>query len=197
MGLVMIGIIWTFSRAGSADDGSFNRRTPRPAWRFLDRSERRAIDAVSLTSHQWNRIVIHGTGTTIGNASTLDYYHRKVKNLEAGMGYHFLIGNGHASGDGDIEVGTRWIGQQAAEHIDTTGKMVGHPISICLVGNFHETAPTRMQLEALDELIDYLQARLGKLPVAMHNASKDATACPGPNFPVAEFEEPKAGDSVR
>ena len=74
-------------------------------------------------------------------------------------------------------------------------------LGICLVGDYNREKPTKEQLEALDELIQYLRKRVGKTDhkfavVKPHrdiNPPQWPTDCPGDRFPYGwlqkEFEE--------
>ena len=88
---------------------------------------------------------------------------------------------------GTIEMGNRWLKQLDGGHVkDKTVNKVG--IGICLVGNFQQIHPSKRQLSALYELIDYLKNdRLkGKIKVAVHKEidGYKHTVCPGRNFPI-------------
>ena len=66
----------------------------------------------------------------------------------------------------------------------------GRTIGICLVGNLEEAKPTRNQMLALRELIDYLRSDVvGKsIRFAVHREiDPNHTVCPGRNFPVAKL----------
>src|SRR5574342_132619 len=54
-----------------------------------------------VTENQWKYIVIHHSATEKGNAARFDEYHRKKRGWEYGLAYHFVIGNGTLSGDGE------------------------------------------------------------------------------------------------
>ena len=64
-------------------------------------------------------------------------------------------------------------------------------IGVCLVGDFNKTQPGKSQLAALEELIDYLRRRVGKIQgqsavVRAHreiNPPQWPTDCPGDQFP--------------
>ena len=91
----------------------------------------------------WQSITLHHSATSQGNAEVFDYDHRS-RGL-GGLAYHFVIGNGSDSGDGEVEVGWRWLQQKEA---DRKGD-----IQICLVGNFNNSEPTAAQFAALIDLL--------------------------------------------
>ena len=63
----------------------------------------------------WRYIVLHHSASTAGNYDEIDREHRKLLGYE-GCGYHFVIGNGNGSGDGQIEVAQRWNNQKQGVH---------------------------------------------------------------------------------
>ena len=134
----------------------------------------------------WKYVVIHHSATDSGNATSIGEYHKDEKGWVNGLGYHFLIGNGNGSRDGQIEVGNRWDSQIDGAHAgnDEYNK---HGVGICLVGNFENDYPTNSQISSLTYLINYLQKRynIPKNQVIMHRAFRK-TACPGKLFPYTE-----------
>lgn len=130
----------------------------------------------------WKYIVIHHSATESGNAAEFDKSHR-TRGWENGLGYHFVIGNGNGSGDGQAEIGSRWINQINGAHAGVQ-EYNHYGIGICLVGNFDESYPTTAQMDSLLALIQYLQERC-RIPsenVILHRHCKE-TDCPGKNFP--------------
>jgi len=107
----------------------------------------------------WQYIVIHHSASESGSAAAFDEYHRQVRGWGE-LGYHFVIGNGTGSGDGQVEVGPRWTRQRRGAHCQTaSGRFNEHGIGICMVGNFENTRPTAAQLAALDRLVRELMDR--------------------------------------
>ncbi len=177
--------------AKSGADYEYVRAAAKPSWRCLTRSVRRQIDAAKVRRNRWQVVVIHSSATQMGSAASFDYYHRVVKGMEHGLAYHFVIGNGHGAKDGEVQVGPRWKGQQPGGHLRSESQNEV-AIGICLVGNFEKNRPSERQIEALDELIDYLQAKVGKIRVTTHRRiNVRPTLCPGHRFPEAMFLEPK------
>ncbi len=163
---------------------------PEPQYRFLTRQIRDAIDRAPVEKRRWRFIVVHNSGTRQGNARIFDYYHRYVRKMPNGLAYHFVIGNGTSSGNGQIEIGNRWTRQINGGHVHSD--YLNHiALGICLVGDFNRDLPTREQMEALDELIRYLRVRVGKIDgrpaiVKAHkeiNPPQWPTDCPGDRFP--------------
>lgn len=130
----------------------------------------------------WKYIVIHHSATESGNAAEFDASHR-TRGWENGLGYHFVIGNGHGSGNGEIEIGNRWIKQMDGAHAGVQ-EYNHYGIGICLIGNFNESHPTTAQMDSLLALVEYLQERcsISSENVILHRHCKE-TDCPGKNFP--------------
>jgi N-acetyl-anhydromuramyl-L-alanine amidase AmpD len=98
-----------------------------------------------------------------------------------GVGYHFVIGNGTNSGDGQIEVTPRWPIQKWGAHAKTADNRFNeYGIGICLVGNFDVERPTSKQLASLARLVAYM-SRTYHIPVTNVIGHRDtkATDCPG------------------
>ena len=161
---------------------------------YLTRSVRNEIDRAPVLRERWRFIIVHNSGTRQGNARIFDYYHRNVRRMKNGLAYHFVIGNGTSSGNGEIEIGDRWRRQINGGHVHSD-YLNNISLGICLVGDFNRGQPTRAQLDASEELIRYLRARCGKverrdIPVRPHremNPPRWATDCPGDDFPYRWF----------
>ena len=140
--------------------------------------------------------MVHNSGTRQGNARVFDYYHRHVRRMKNGLAYHFVIGNGTSSGNGEIEVGDRWRRQINGGHVHSD-YLNNIALGICLVGDFNRDHPTQAQLDSCEELIRYLRERFGKadgraIPVRPHremNPPRWATDCPGDAFPYSWFRK--------
>lgn len=138
----------------------------------------------------WRWIVVHHSASRRGSAAVIDDWHRNGKHWDE-LGYHFVIGNGSCSGDGQIEVGSRWPKQKYGAHCrvgdDETYNNYG--IGICLVGDFEKTRPSPEQMDALARLIDYLATRyqIDDAHVVGHR-DVDSTKCPGRYFPFQDLQ---------
>lgn len=152
-------------------------------WRFLDREVRRAIDEALRPERKrpaWEQIVLHGSSSHTGNAAVLESRHRQL-GLDS-LAYHFVIANGKDAPAGAIAASRRWVEQRPSPSLRASGADVS--ISVCLIGHFHEERVRDEQLEALDELVRYLRAKLGVIPVKAHRlVESDAAACPGKYLP--------------
>jgi hypothetical protein len=159
-------------------------------WRYLTPSIRRAIDQAKVRKGRWKYIIVHNSGTRQGNARIFDTYHRRVRRMQNGLAYHFVIGNGRSSGNGEIEIGPRWTRQINGGHV-ASDYLNNIALGICLVGDLNRDLPTKAQLEALDELITYLRGRVGKIKgrpaiVLPHKKiNPKPTDCPGDRFPYS------------
>jgi len=162
---------------------------PAPAYLFINRIMGK-LNAPSVKSGRWKYVVVHHSGTVSGNARIFDYFHRHVRGMENGLAYHFVIGNGHDSGDGEIEVGNRWTKQLQGGHLHSDSlNMIS--LGICFVGDFNRDRPTKKQIAACLELIGYLNRRCGKPPIfKLHREiNPRPTDCPGDLFPGKAFHQ--------
>lgn len=159
-----------------------------PRYRYLTRSVRAAIDRAPVKRGRWQYIVVHNSGTKQGNARIFDNYHRNVRKMPNGLAYHFVIGNGTSSGNGEIEIGSRWKRQINGGHV-ASDHLNDIALGICFVGDFNRSQPTTAQLAALEELIRYLRDRVGKskgrmvIVKAHREINPKPTDCPGNRFP--------------
>lgn len=158
------------------------------SYAYLGGSVRSAIDRAPVRRGRWKYIVVHNSGTREGNARVFDIYHRRVRHMQNGLAYHFVIGDGHGSGDGEIEIGHRWTAQLNGGHV-ASDYLNDIALGICLVGDFNRDLPTKAQMGALEELVTYLRERVGKSQGrrAIIHAHKEInprpTDCPGDRFP--------------
>ena len=159
-------------------------------WKYLPRSLRAEIDRAKVRKGRWRYIVLHNSGTRQGNARAFEYDHRNVRHMVNGLAYHFVVGNGTSSGDGQIELGNRWRRQIQGGHVHSD-YLNNIAIGICFVGDFNRDKPTQRQIEATEELVRYLRVRVGKIDhkwaiVKAHreiNPPRWPTDCPGDRFP--------------
>jgi LysM repeat protein len=147
---------------------------------------RAATTKIAVRRDNWQRIVVHHSAIKYGNAKKYDAAHRR-RGMQNGLAYHFLIGNGIDSGDGEIEIGPRWTKQLLGGHLKSY-QLNLTAIGICLVGNFEQTQPSKKQLVAFTQLMDWLQSDVlkKKTQFAGHRELKgEQTICPGKKFPLA------------
>lgn len=147
---------------------------------------------------RWKYIIIHNSGTRQGNARIFDNYHRRVRKMQNGLAYHFVIGNGTSSGDGEIEIGPRWTKQINGGHV-ASDYLNNIAIGICLVGDLNRDQPTKAQVAAIDELVTYLRSRVGKIKgkpaivVPHKRINPKPTDCPGDRFPYTWLKQKFGG----
>jgi N-acetyl-anhydromuramyl-L-alanine amidase AmpD len=138
-----------------------------------------------VKSNRWECIVIHHSATDFGGARRFDKGH-KDKGWDD-LGYHFVVGNGSDTRDGQVEVGPRWKEQRHGAHCRSPEDYYNeHGIGICLVGNFDEGPPTAAQTQNLTKLVRFL-CRKYDIPaskVYTHGGVTHMTACPGKHFNV-------------
>jgi len=150
-----------------------------------------ATRRIKVDVDRWKWIVAHHSAVEAGNARIYGNYHRNVKRMRDGLAYHFVIGCGRDSGDGEIEIGSRWTNQIRGGHVRKTS-VNDTGIGICLVGNFQSRKPTTKQLAAFQELMGLLNNFIlekkcnfaGHKEIDLHH-----TVCPGRNFPLREMHQ--------
>jgi len=146
---------------------------------------------VGVPERPWRYIVVHHSATHKGSAAVFDNWHRNHNGWDE-LGYHFVIGNGTYTGDGRVEVGSRWPKQKHGAHCkvgqDETYNNFG--IGICLVGDFQKEWPTEAQMRSLARLVDYLSAKY-EIPDAriIGHGDVDDTRCPGRHFSFEDLFE--------
>ena len=114
-----------------------------------------------IQSRRWQSIFIH---------------HSKTRRADAAApGDHFLITSPADSSDGNIRIDPRWNNQQSAS--PAASSVRGDCITICIVGDFDQTAPTPSQIRRAQQLVQTLQRRL-------HIPAKNVIAYDQPNSPA-------------
>ena len=114
---------------------------------------------VPVDGSRWQYIEIHQSGIPSGNAQSLAESYRQ-KTLGA-LAYHFVITNGRGGPDGRIQVGQQWTQQKDARRrqLSREASSAASTIKICLIGDFGQGPPGRMQLSQLETLLRSLQLR--------------------------------------
>lgn len=140
--------------------------------------------------NNWRHIVIHHSGSRAGSAKSFDRFHREERNMENGLAYHFVIGNGNGMGDGELAIGDRWKRQIHGGHVSSyTLNQIS--IGICLVGDFSKNKPTTRQMATLEALVRYLmdETHVPVARVTTHTLIHPKhTLCPGKYFPTNDFK---------
>jgi hypothetical protein len=140
-------------------------------------------------ANNWRWIVIHHSATPGGSAEQFDQSHRQKGWDE--LGYHFVIGNGTGSRDGQVEVGSRWSKQKWGAHTKTADNQFNDfGIGICMVGDFDITNPSAAQMQSLTKLVAYLMQTYHIPPdrVIGHCEAKP-TDCPGAHVDLADIRQ--------
>ena len=142
---------------------------------------------------QWEYIIVHHSATESGSVESIHEEHLKRRDAEGnhwlGIGYHFVIGNGHGIQDGTVQPTFRWNEQVHGAH---SGSEVfnSRGIGICLIGNFEKSPPSKAQLDSLKTLVKVLSIRHRITPEKfMGHAAVKTTACPGKHFPLNEVRQ--------
>jgi hypothetical protein len=138
-------------------------------------------------------IVIHHSDDVCGCCSTYDKIHR-AKGWDE-CGYHFVIGNGSLTGDGEVEPSGRWPAQKHGAHAKTPDNRYNDfGIGIVLVGDFEKGAgPSAGQYEAPVNLKRWLMTRYMS-PSTASSATATARRLPSQALPLAKFRPISAGD---
>ena len=155
---------------------------------FLGESESNELFYPSKADRPWQYIVLHHSASTSGNYDQIDAEHRKVLGYD-GCGYHFVIGNGTGSADGQIEVAQRWVKQKHGVHCRNakSAEIDEYGIGICFIGDLDKEPPTPRQVAAAKALIAYLGSRysISRSRVETHaHLAATPTVCPGRYFPT-------------
>lgn len=149
-----------------------------------------ATKPLRIRRDRWSYIVAHHSAIEAGNAEIYGRAHKR-RGMQNGLAYHFVIGCGRDSGDGEIEVGPRWREQLRGGHVrDSYVNDVG--IGICLVGNLQNRRPSARQRASLIQLIDYLrgEAIAPEAKFTVHKwVDRNHTVCPGRRFPYDEMKK--------
>jgi N-acetyl-anhydromuramyl-L-alanine amidase AmpD len=165
------------------------KASPEGAIRFTG-AVREVTRSLRVQRGRWKYFICHHSGLKHGNAAVYEREHRR-RGMENGLAYHFVIGNGVDSEDGLIEIGQRWIKQIKGGHVKSD-EMNEVAIGICLVGNFDETRPTKKQVAALCELVEYLRSDVvgpGIRLLSHSEAHPGHTECPGKYFPMKRLHQ--------
>jgi hypothetical protein len=135
--------------------------------------------------HAWRWIVIHHSASRHGDSASFDHYHLVVHGW-AGIGYHFLIGNGVDMPLGRIDDEFRWRLQMRGAHAGPAPEQAPYNadgIGICLVGNYEKDPIDPYQESRLVELCAQLIAHIPTLSVERIIGHRDVpgkqTLCPG------------------
>jgi len=136
-------------------------------------------------TNKWEYIIIHHSATPEGNSLAFHKSHLK-RGWDRGVGYHFVINNGHSDKpDGFIEVTPRWLKQQDGAHCRASDMNI-NGVGICLVGNFNEEKVSDKQIASLIYLVHTLKDyyHIPNWNILGHGQVRESsTECPGAKFP--------------
>lgn len=141
----------------------------------------------SKAEDRWTHIVIHHSGSSVDTLKSMNNSH--VDKGWDGIGYHFIIGNGVRTVDGEVQETFRYRQLKDGAHALTADLFYNkHALGICLIGNFNDTQPTDKQMISLKKLILTLKDKYSIMNknIMIHKEVK-ATECPGKNFPMEEL----------
>ena len=141
-------------------------------------------------SGAWTSIVIHHSGSPAGSPARLDAEQRGMG--LAGLGYHFVIGNGSGMGDGELHMGYRWLDQLPGAHVagPRGDEFNRTSIGICLVGNGDREPFTDAQLARLVQVVEALALQQGIASDRIYlHRDLAGTSSPGRFFPEAALRE--------
>ncbi|OGW81917.1 MAG: hypothetical protein A3C47_03495 [Omnitrophica bacterium RIFCSPHIGHO2_02_FULL_51_18] len=159
-----------------------------PAYRAAVPQNIRDLVGPRNSSSDWRTLTVHHSATTQGSARLFDRDHHRRR--MGGLFYHFVIGNGTNTGDGEIEVGWRWKKQVKASR--------PNDIQICLVGNFDKEYVSKAQFNGLADLMGVLKEQYS-IPLSAIRKHGDIrgkhTNCPGKHFPFDRLMARLANDS--
>lgn len=134
-----------------------------------------ALPATSVDSpytRPWAGIWVHSNSAPKGSLRSLEAAHAS----RGGAPFHFVIGNGTETADGQIEEGPLWRGQAPGLNREV--------IEICLIGQIDREKPTRKQQAALESLCARLcrERLIPPSEVFAESEKKRGVACPGRFF---------------
>jgi hypothetical protein len=143
------------------------------------------------TLRTWQHIVLHHSDTVRGSTAGIDHHHREVNGWD-GIGYQFVIGNGHGMRNGRIEYTFRWNLQREGAHAGGKDKSYNEQgIGICLIGDFEQTFPAPFQIKRAVALcaclIESLPALNSESIIGHKHVPGKQTKCPGRYFNIFEF----------
>lgn len=200
-----IGVLWAASPARH-QDVSLERTPNAPAAGSVVGAGRAIAPRITprdtgVDRARWKAIVIHDSRSPAGDLASIERRHLDAG--LAGLGFHFVIGNGQGMDDGQVAVGYRWErqlpGAHAAAEMRAPRTSRANPVlldaaalnrsavAVCLVGNGERRPFTDLQLRELTALVRALQAEFGIASADVFLRS-ELVSCAAPgHFPAAEF----------
>ena len=134
-----------------------------------------------VTPGRWKYVYVHHSRSTVGSAQALAL-------SPTGTTDHFVITNGNGGADGDLQLTPLWSDQRPATSPTGSGTIDPACISVCLIGDFDQAAPTPAQHHRLTQLINSLQSQLHLSAHCVIMLDQPATqASVGRHFPTGDF----------
>jgi N-acetyl-anhydromuramyl-L-alanine amidase AmpD len=157
-----------------------------------ERIDWRAIaPPIETPMHDWRWIVVHHSGWRQGDTASIDSAHVRDRGWE-GIGYHFVIGNGHPMPRGRVDATWRWKQQYHGAHAGSGQQQSPYNqdgIGICVIGNYDEETLDPYVETRLIELCALLIAHDPSLSPAHIIGHRDVpgkeTECPGKHIDIA------------
>jgi hypothetical protein len=147
------------------------------SWQGLGEELRSELLQSTQVDRGWQKIVVHASGFAADEPRYLTAWQKAVSGIEGERVYHFLIGK-HRDDTGQVQFSGRW--RQMVEQ-----NIRDRELHVCLIGDFDYSVPPASQLRALHELVVFLRARVGEIPVTLHDGDG---GCLGRLFPVAAID---------
>jgi hypothetical protein len=202
---VAIGVLWAASPA--RHQGPSVERTPSApaagaiAGTSLVVAPRIMPRDAGVDRTRWKAIVIHDSRSPAGDLASIERRHLDAG--LAGLGFHFVIGNGQGMDDGQVAVGYRWERQLPGAHASAemraprtsransvaldAAALNRSAVAVCLVGNGERRPFTDLQLRELAAVVRALQAEFGIASADVFLRSELVPGASSGHFPVAEF----------
>lgn len=139
-----------------------------------------------LDGRRWRALVIHESGTPAGDMASIERRHFDAG--RAGLGFHFVVGNGQGMEDGHVGIGYRWDRQLPGAHAPASWRAPGRggmldgaglndsAIAICVIGNSDRRPWSDRQRRETANLVRALQRECGIPDEAVHSARDLARA---------------------
>jgi len=102
------------------------------------------VNITERETPRWTQIVIHESGSLVGNLEDLTRQHASMG--EPSLGYHFIVGNGNGEQNGAVLIGPRWNAQQH-------GATTPDAIEICVIGDTSRRPLTNAQVQSLASVV--------------------------------------------
>lgn len=127
-------------------------------------------------------IVLHHAEASSCTVQDIHSWH--LENGWLGIGYHFFIDK-----QGNVYRGRPEgaVGSHCPKHNAIS-------LGVCFEGDFMKETITQVQIDAYKELVKYIRAKYGDIPIYGHKELY-STECPGTNFPLDNFKSMEVNSS--